>query len=83
MPRAAPTDDTTEVALQAYHDIHPWQPDTQPSIWAETRWTAICASLKEDILEMFRDERKDHFDARVRYVNGCPTTRLSKCGSGS
>jgi hypothetical protein len=50
-------------------DVYHWRSDTKLSTWVETRWTAICASLKEDILEMFRDDRRDRVDARVRYVD--------------
>ncbi|KAI9148754.1 Fungal transcriptional regulatory protein, N-terminal [Paramyrothecium foliicola] len=42
-----------------------WGTDTEMSIWAETRWTSTCASLKEEILELFRDDKKQNFDNRV------------------
>lgn len=45
-----------------------WRADSEMSIWAETRWTAACASLKEEILEMFNDDIRENFLDKVRYV---------------
>lgn len=45
-----------------------WRKDSEMSIWAETRWTAACASLKEEILEMFNDDIRENFPDKVRYV---------------
>ncbi|KAM5349440.1 hypothetical protein ACJ41O_005945 [Fusarium nematophilum] len=42
-----------------------WSTDSKLSIWAETRWTAACASLKEEILEMFNEQKRDNFQERV------------------
>ena len=43
-----------------------WRADSEMSIWAETRWTAACASLKEEILEMFNDDIRENFHDKVR-----------------
>lgn len=45
-----------------------WRTDSEMSIWAETRWTAACASLKEEILEMFNDDIRESVLDKVRYV---------------
>ncbi|KAL2846992.1 hypothetical protein BJX68DRAFT_256200 [Aspergillus pseudodeflectus] len=37
------------------YDIAQWNPITQASYVAESRWTALCASLKEDILCLQRE----------------------------
>ncbi|KAE8136063.1 hypothetical protein BDV38DRAFT_294100 [Aspergillus pseudotamarii] len=39
--------------------------DAKASYKAETRWSALCASLKEEIMEMFCDNRKDTFIERA------------------
>lgn len=46
-----------------------WREDSKMTIWAETRWTAACASLKEEILEMFNDDSRADFYGRVTYVS--------------
>ena len=46
------------------------------TIWAETRWTAACASLKEEILEMFNDDTREDFYDRVRYVDPRATSLI-------
>ncbi|VUC35885.1 unnamed protein product [Clonostachys rosea] len=56
------------LALLADQDVPQWEPDTGMSTWAETRWASICASLKEEILELFRDGRKSDCDARVSHL---------------
>ncbi|KAF9772549.1 hypothetical protein IL306_009741 [Fusarium sp. DS 682] len=48
------------------HEILSWQSDSRMSVWAETRWTAVCASLKEEILGMFSEEIRENLDERVR-----------------
>ncbi|PLB45480.1 hypothetical protein P170DRAFT_449171 [Aspergillus steynii IBT 23096] len=34
-----------------------WNPEAKPSYTEETRWSALCASLKEEILELARDKQ--------------------------
>lgn len=48
-----------------------WDSDTEPSYLAETRWAAICASLKEEILELARLKEGPCTD-RIQY-DPCPT----------
>lgn len=55
-------------SLSGHQDTLRWRPDSDMSIWSETRWTAACAAMKEEILEMFRDNSRERFDDRVRYV---------------
>lgn len=47
---------------------HTWPLDSGISIWAETRWTALCASLKEEILELFNDDARDDIQRKVEYA---------------
>lgn len=54
--------------LSHHGDLLRWDPDPDMSIWAETRWTAACASLKEEILDLFIEERKDNLEEIVRFV---------------
>lgn len=48
-----------------------------PQEWAEicyradTRWSALCASLKDEILEMPFDQGRGDCHDRARYVYGC------------
>ncbi|KAJ3495938.1 hypothetical protein NLG97_g3030 [Lecanicillium saksenae] len=43
-----------------------WDINSSMSIWAETRWTAACAALKEEILDIFIEEKKENLEERVR-----------------
>ncbi|KAH8423082.1 fungal specific transcription factor domain-containing protein [Aspergillus melleus] len=44
-----------------------WDTDAMPSYTEETRWSALCASLKEEILELARD--KPHTCVqKIRYI---------------
>jgi hypothetical protein len=40
--------------------------DAKACYQAETRWSALCASLKEEIMEMFCDNRRETFVERAR-----------------
>ncbi|PIG85472.1 hypothetical protein AARAC_007070 [Aspergillus arachidicola] len=42
--------------------------DAKASYKAETRWSALCASLKEEIMEMFCDNKKDTFVERASVI---------------
>ncbi|KAH7232163.1 uncharacterized protein BKA55DRAFT_580757 [Fusarium redolens] len=48
-----------------FRDILQWPADSKMSAWAETRWTATCASLKEEILDIFSEEIKENLSGRV------------------
>lgn len=56
-----PTIPTQEDALQ-------WNADTEMSTQAETRWTSISATLKEEILELFHEKPRQDLDIRTRSV---------------
>lgn len=43
-----------------------WQVDTPFCYRAGIRWTALCAALKEDILELLRDRQQENFDQKAR-----------------
>ncbi|KAJ5601544.1 ATP adenylyltransferase C-terminal [Penicillium lagena] len=45
-------DDPTET----HHDINHWEPDSQAGYRADTRWSALCAFLKEEIWELLQDK---------------------------
>ncbi|KAL4812584.1 hypothetical protein BDW67DRAFT_193577 [Aspergillus spinulosporus] len=47
-------------------DIAEWRPDTRASFMAESRWTAMCAYLKEDILCLQREKKCDATDFQRR-----------------
>lgn len=51
-----------------HRDVLRWHIDSEMSVWAETRWTAACASLKEEILDIFSEEIRENLDERVWYV---------------
>jgi hypothetical protein len=55
-------------------DIAEWRPDTRASFMAESRWTAMCAYLKEDILCLQREKGSDaaDFQRRIAYVSYIP-----------
>lgn len=36
--------------------------------WADSRWSALCALLKEEIMEMLRDGKDDTYIEKARYV---------------
>ncbi|SPO06607.1 uncharacterized protein DNG_09297 [Cephalotrichum gorgonifer] len=64
---AAPDEKSLPVPERRMH-VLTWHPDSEMDIWAETRWTAICASLKEEILEMFNGGSRDNFNHRVNHI---------------
>lgn len=49
------------------------------STWAETRWTSICALLKEDILELFRDQSRYDCEVKAAYATTKSLLRYSLC----
>jgi hypothetical protein len=44
----------------------PWDPDSTMSYRAETRWSALCAFVKEDILELLYSGHRNN-SAKIRY----------------
>ncbi|PWY92640.1 hypothetical protein BO70DRAFT_367708 [Aspergillus heteromorphus CBS 117.55] len=49
-------------------DVTAWDPNTPFSYRAELRWSALCASLKEEILELFRDKRRETYSQRASAI---------------
>jgi hypothetical protein len=45
--------------------------DAKASYGAEIRWSALCALLKEEIMEMLYDGQRDTYIQRARYVSAC------------
>lgn len=50
-------------------NLYLWDPDQDPSFLAETRWSALCASLKEEILELARDRNIESRAERIGYAS--------------
>jgi hypothetical protein len=52
-------------------EISHWSPLTKASYMAESRWTALCARIKEDIFNLQRDQSSDteFFSKQVVYVS--------------
>lgn len=46
--------------------IDVWKPDTYMSYRAETRYSALCASVKEEILELMFDRHRSNCLERAR-----------------
>ncbi|PWY75196.1 hypothetical protein BO94DRAFT_209682 [Aspergillus sclerotioniger CBS 115572] len=46
-------------------DCFAWDPDGKASYRAETRWSALCASLKEEVLELARDKNHEMNAQRI------------------
>lgn len=50
-----------------------WTPDAEPGYRADTRWSALCASLKEEVWELLQDKHDPSCVQRARYSkNQCP-----------
>lgn len=43
-----------------------WDPDTKISYSAETRWSALCAYVKEDIMELVFDRDRGDYTQQVK-----------------
>ena len=48
--------------------IQDWDPNVEISYRAETRWSALCASIKEDILELLFSQDRSHDTLKARSV---------------
>ncbi|KAL2272105.1 hypothetical protein FJTKL_08322 [Diaporthe vaccinii] len=44
---------------------HEWHPDSAIDYRSETRWSALCASIKEDIMELLFDRGRTHRSSKV------------------
>ncbi|KGO45317.1 Transcription factor, fungi [Penicillium expansum] len=49
-------------------DVIQWNQDTPCSYRAELRWSALCASLKEDILELLRTRNSETYSERASVI---------------
>jgi hypothetical protein len=49
-----------------------WPSDARMSYAAETRWSAICASVKEEILELMFDRDRGNCFEKARLVESSP-----------
>lgn len=58
--------------LRKYSRVLPrhvqWRPDETYSLMADTKWSALCAILKEDILDLSREENYDERTRKARSV---------------
>jgi hypothetical protein len=50
--------------------------DTPVSYRAGIRWATICASLKEDIMELLRDKQREDFNSKTRYLKASSNSIL-------
>jgi hypothetical protein len=57
VPRCSSSDEVSS-STNDQHGIGDWSPDAHMSYEAETRWSAICASVKEEILELLFDRNR-------------------------
>ncbi|KAF4449670.1 Fungal transcriptional regulatory protein, N-terminal [Fusarium austroafricanum] len=60
------TEQSSNSSFSHRHNILHWHSHSEMSVWAETRWTAACASLKEEILDIFSEDTRENVDERVR-----------------
>lgn len=44
------------ISAPSRRDTNDWDPDCQPGYRADTRWSALCASLKEEVWELLQDK---------------------------
>ena len=50
----------------ALQPMHGWSPDAELCLRAETKWSALCAFYKEDILELFSSKERSSFHDKIR-----------------
>ena len=55
--------------------ISSWATDIEPSYRAEARWSMLCATMKEDILELLLGPEEGHRKARAKWVYSLPVVR--------
>ncbi|BCS28757.1 uncharacterized protein APUU_70327S [Aspergillus puulaauensis] len=58
-------------------DVWQWNPDTKASFMAESRWSALCAKLKEDILYLQRERDDAVFPERVSEIKAMAEKHFS------
>jgi hypothetical protein len=64
IPRCVSADELASLTDNEYDDD--WRPDAYMSYGAETRWSALCASVKEEILELLFDHKRTNCLERVK-----------------
>ncbi|KAL1858750.1 hypothetical protein Daus18300_009884 [Diaporthe australafricana] len=63
--------DTRPISIQEMLPVddtlgpHEWHPDSVIDYRSETRWSALCASIKEDIMELLFDRSRTDRSSRV------------------
>lgn len=55
-----------QVETPSHGGIHSWDPETKPGYRADTRWSAICASLKEEVWELLQDKQDASITEKAR-----------------
>jgi hypothetical protein len=70
---SAEANSESEESLQDHNDAQQaWGSTSKISYRAETRWSALCASLKEDILELLYSGNRNN-STKIRYaLKSCP-----------
>jgi hypothetical protein len=73
-PSCPPPDDVWQLSSTGQdkdYDISHWSPLTKASYMAESRWTALCAGIKEDIfsLQRNRPSNMENFSEQVACVS--------------
>ena len=61
-----PLADLDSFSADSQDGIDYWKPDACMSYGAEARWSALCASVKEEILELLFDRYRSNCHERVR-----------------
>lgn len=64
LPKSVP--DADNISREDLSDAESWSPDTNMSYRAETRWSAICARLKEDVLEQRMNPDSSQVNSETR-----------------
>lgn len=65
IPRCPPEDEDPS-SMNHQSGIDDWKPDAYLNYRAETRWSALCASIKEEILELLFDRNRSSCVERAR-----------------
>lgn len=55
-------------AQEASRKTAVWDPAEKPDFITDSRWAALCAILKEDLLDLFTEENYDERVRQARYV---------------
>lgn len=62
-------DTTTDTASRNGHlNQNAWHPDSKPGYRADSRWSALCAFLKEEVWELLQNKQDKACVERARYL---------------